>query len=382
MYLLTGATGFLGREVLVRLLALGQPVLVTTRQRQNETLAAARTRIDEMIDKTAADVSREKLEVAFADVTEPDLGLSERGTAWIAQQPRVHVIHGAAEVRFDLPYEVMERQNLHGTQNVLALVRRLANEDRLARFDHVSTAYVAGNRDEVALESEIDVGQKNRNAYERTKMLAELEVKTAIDEGLPIAVHRPSIIVGDSRTGHASSFKVLYWPMKVYARGRWRTLFGRRDCTVDAVPVDYVADAMLHLIQTDESLKKTFHLCAGVEREATIEELVKMAQEVFDQKPVRYLDPDIYFRWIRPWLLPILRLLRPDVANKGGVFLPYLRHNPRFSTEQADRLLGPAGIRPPKVIDYFGIILRYAQRSDFGNREFELPAEVQSSSAR
>lgn len=375
-YFMTGATGFLGREVLVRLLGRGRPVLVTTRRREEESLEDARGRLRAMVERTAPEVGADQLEVAFADVTEPGLGLSDRARRWLSQEGPIQVIHGAAEVRFDLPYSVMERQNVTGTENVLALARHLADEDRLLRLEHVSTAFVAGDREEIALETEIDVGQAARNDYERTKLIAELRVAKAVKDGLPVAVHRPSIIVGDSRTGRASSFKVLYWPMKVYARGRWRTIFGRRDCTVDAVPVDFVADAMLEIFTRPEAAGRTFHLAAGFDRQSTIGELAAMAEEVFQQKPVRYVDPDFYFRWIRPWLLPILKRFRPDVADKGGVFLPYLRHNPSFSTEQAESILAPAGISPPKVVDYFGVILRYAQRSDFGRRAFELPRSV------
>jgi long-chain acyl-CoA synthetase len=345
-------------------------VVVTSRQKDGELLSNARARIAAMVAELAPDVSAQRMEVVFADVTSDGLGLSSEARARIFGEGTVQIVHGAAEVRFDLPFDVMELQNVGGTKNVLALCTELAERGKLVRFEHVSTTYVAGDRRDVALETELDAGQSFRNDYERTKLMAELEVRRAMEAGLPATVHRPSIIVGDSRTGRASSFKVLYWPMKVYARGRWRTVFGRRDCTVDVVPVDYVADAMLALMQRPDATGRTFHLAAGVERQATIEELVTMAQEIFAQKPVRYLDPDVYMRWIRPWLLPILRMVRPDVANRGGVYLPYLAYNPSFSTTEAQAVLQ---MQAPRVVDYFGTIMRYAMRSDFGRREFELP---------
>lgn len=359
-FLLTGATGFLGREVLVRLLDRGDDVLVTTRRRQEETKDAATKRLTEIVSDTSPSTSTERMTVAFGDVTQPGFGLDDDARAWLDVDP-VQIVHGAAEVRFDLPYEHMFEQNVKGTLEALALARSVKS---LVRFDHVSTAYVAGDRTDVALESDIDVGQKPRNDYEKTKLLAEVEVEKARSDGLPITVHRPSIIVGDSRTGRASSFKVLYWPMKVYARGRFRTVFGRPDCTVDVVPVDYVADAMVSLFGDETATNKTFHLTAGPEGQATIAELAAMGQRIFEGKPIRYFDPDIYLRWIRPWLLPILRLVKPDVANRGGVFLPYLRSNPSFSTTEANAHLGE--LRPPDVRGYFETIMRYARDTDFG----------------
>lgn len=362
--LLTGATGFLGREVLARLLTAGRPVLATTRARPGETPEDGHARLCDIVRRTDPEAPLDGLRVAFADVTAAGLGLDAAAEGWLAEHPSVALIHGAAEVRFDLPLAEMRRQNVEGTRHVLDLATRLADQGRLARVDHVSTAYVAGDRTDRALESEGDVGQGPRNAYEQTKLEAEGLVGERRQAGLPIAIHRPSIIVGDARTGRASSFKVLYWPMKVYARGRFRTVFGRPDCPVDVVPVDFVADALLHLTSDPATLGGTFHLAAGPEGQSTIAALAALAAETFGRPPVRYVDPDVYDRWLRPVLRPVLRAVRPDVAERGAVYLPYLRSNPTFDTREARRALG--GIAPPPVEAYFGRIMQYALQTNFG----------------
>lgn len=374
-FFLTGATGFLGREVLVRLLQQGHSVLVMSRPKPGEDEAAVARRLEGVVEHTAPGTSIRNLLVALGDLQEPELGLSARGREFLASGESIQVVHGAAEVRFDLPYPVMRAQNVEGTKAVLDLAQRLHGEGRLTRFDHVSTAYVAGDRPGLALEGELDVGQRSRNDYERTKLEAEVMLAEARAAGLPITVHRPSIIVGDSRTGKASSFKVLYWPLKLYARGRFRTIFGRPDCTIDVVPVDYVADAMLALFGLPAATGRTFHLTAGPARQATISHLVALTERIYQGKPVRYLDPDFYFRWLRPFLRPLLLLLRPDVANRGGVYLPYLKANPSFDVAEASRLLEPLGIVPPPVESYWETILRYAKDTNFG-AERTLPAGV------
>jgi nucleoside-diphosphate-sugar epimerase len=365
--LLTGATGFLGREVLVRLLAEGREVLALTRPRSPDA-AEARARLEAIVADTAPGTSTAGLSVAHGDVVEDGLGLAPWAEAWLAEGP-VHVVHGAADVRFDLPWREIERQNVGGTRNVVALARKLAEAGRLHRLDYVSTAYVAGDRRDLAREDELDVGQRPRNVYERSKLLAEGVLRDAMAEGLPATVHRPSIIVGDSRTGRAASFKVLYWPMKIYATGRWRLCFGRPDATIDVVPVDFVAEAMVRLLGQEAAVGRTLHLAAGPEGQSTIGELAGLAERFFGGRPVRYFDPMIYQRWLRPIVKPLLGLVRPDVARRGGVYLPYLIANPSFDTAGLRALLGPEGPAVPRVTDYFETIMRFARETDFGRRE-------------
>ncbi len=367
-FLLTGATGFLGREVLVRLLAAGHQVLATTRARPGETQPHALERLRQIALKTVEDCPLEGLSVAHADVAQADLGLNTEARDWLFASEQIQLIHGAAEVRFDLPYEKMRQQNVQGTAHLLKLAQQLYQAGKLVRLDHVSTAFVAGNREDLALESEGDQGQKPRNDYERTKLEAEALVKAAQQDGLPAAIHRPSIIVGDSRTGKASSFKVLYWPLKVYARGRFRTLFGRPQCTVDVVPVDYVAEALVALVAEPQALGQTFHLAAGPQRQSTISELTQMAQELFERPKVRYIDPDFYTKYLRPVIKPVLKRFRPDVAERGGVYLPYFRSNPSFDVQNTQALLKDKGIEPPEVQKYFKTIMQYALDTDFGRR--------------
>jgi len=365
-YFVTGATGFLGREVLLRLLQRRAPTMVLTRPGgADPSLAAAKARMLGIVRELSPECPVDTMEVALGDVTKPLLGLDASARAWLDGGP-VRLVHGAAEVRFDLPYAVMEKQNVEGTRNVLALAESIG--PRLERLEYVSTAYVAGDRRDLVPETDIDRGQRPRNDYERSKLAAELAVDAARVRGMPIVVHRPSIIVGDSRTGRASSFKVLYWPMKLYARGMWRTCFGRASSTIDVVPVDYVADAMLALFDEPRATGRIVHLAAGPERQSTIGALAAMAQRFFEGRPVRYFDPMIYHRWVRPWLLPILRVLYPEVARTGGVFLPYLVANPSFATDHAKALLEPKGIAPPPVGEYFETIMAYARDSDFGRR--------------
>ena len=85
---------------------------------------------------------------------------------------------------------------------------------------------------------------------------------------------RPSIVVGDSRTGRTSSFNVLYGPLKAFARGRIPAIPARRSSPVDIVPVDYVADRAYELVTRGPD--GTFHLVAG-RNATTVGRLIELA---------------------------------------------------------------------------------------------------------
>ena len=201
------------------------------------------------------------------------------------------VIHSAATVRFDHSLDEARRINVEGTRRVLDFA---AGMSQLRSLAYVGTAYVAGERSDLVRESELAVGQSYRNTYEQTKAEAEALVRSRLGS-LPGVILRPSIIVGDSRTGVTSSFKMMYWPLKIYARRLWRTVPGYPDAVLDIVPVDYVAAAVARLVFDEAALGGTVHLCAGPRGSATIAQVARRAAEYFDAPEARYVDPKLFF---------------------------------------------------------------------------------------
>jgi hypothetical protein len=176
-------------------------------------------------------------------------------------------------------------------------------------------------------------------------------------------------VVGDSRTGSTTSFNVIYWPMKLYHRGWWRTVIGRRETTVDAVPVDFVGEAIAALVLDEGAAGQTFHLAAGPARQSTALEIADLTERLLQGPRVRWIDPDTFTRWIQPVLDPLLFTRRGRSIKRGGhIYLPYFSGNPSFDTSAADAALAPKGIAPMPVRDYFERLLRFAVDSDFGRR--------------
>jgi long-chain acyl-CoA synthetase len=354
--LLTGATGMVGREVLRR--AAQDPryrrVLCLVRPGSDRS---AEDRLRDLADRLGVDGSR--LTALPGDVSEPGLGVGPQDIADVTQ-----VIHCAATVSFDLPLEQARRINVTGTRNVIEVCRALP---RLHRLDAVSTCYVAGRREGMILESDLEHDAGFHNTYEQTKYEAELLLREAMAD-LPIAVHRPAIVVGDSRTGQTGAWKVLYWPLKVIARGWLPVIPYDPGSTLDIVPVDFVADALLALAADPGTLGGTFHLAAGPQRDTTTGEMFPRIFRMLHRRAPLRVPPVVFRNVVRPVLMviPDRRLRR--TLQAGLVYRPYLELRLQFDTTQADGFLEPAGVRCPAVLDYIDTIVAAALASDFGRR--------------
>ena len=358
LILVTGATGFLGVQLVRELLA---------RQPQARLALLIRDRAgqpgQQRADLIVPPAERSRVQVYSGDVGQPNCGLDAASYQRLSAET-TRVIHSAATVRFDHSLEEARRINVEGTRRMMDFA---AGMRQLRSLAYVGTAYVAGERAELVRESELDVGQSYRNTYEQTKAEAEALVRSRLGS-LPGVILRPSIIVGDSRTGATSSFKMMYWPLKIYARRLWRTVPGYPDAVLDIVPVDFVATSVTRLLFDEAALGSTVHLCAGPRGSATIEQIARRAMEYFHAPEPRYVDPKFFFAAVRPLLFLALWGRKRRVLRDGRAYRDYFTMRMQFDTSNAERLLEPAGVRPPPVLDYLDRLFHYCVASDWGRK--------------
>src|SRR3954447_1243521 len=212
-------------------------------------------------------------------------------------------------------------------------------------------------------ESDVFTGQDFRNPYERSKFEAELLVRERAGS-LPVQVVRPSIVVGDSRTGWTPAFNVLYWPLRAFSRGTYPALPARRSSPVDVVPVDYVADAILALAGRAAG---TYHLSAG-ENATTVGDLVDLASAHLERPAPRTLSPALYRRAIHPLLVRTGSDARRRALRRSEVFFPYFSLDVRYDNSRARATLSPLGIGAPPIASYFERLMRFAVAADWGRR--------------
>jgi thioester reductase-like protein len=362
--LLSGATGFLGMELLARFLERGDRRVYALVRAASEQEAGARVEAALRLLFGAGHPYSGCVIAVRGDLTRAGLGMRERRRDWLAARVG-EIVHAGASVSFADRLGAARAVNLGGTLRMLEFADHCQERAGLRRFTYVSTAYVAGDQAGCFSEDELDVGQGFRNAYEHSKYEAEQLVRGWRSQ-LPVTIVRPSIIVGERASGWTCSFNVLYWPLRAFSRGAYVAVPGRADAPVDVVPVDYVADALIALSQAPEAAGATFHLTAG-RHASCVGELVELASGYFGRPAPRLIEPRMYRRVIHPLLLRAARDEHHRRAlRRSELFFPYFAANPRYDERRTRAVLHGSGIEPSPLRDYFDRLVEFALAADWG----------------
>jgi long-chain acyl-CoA synthetase len=347
--LITGGTGFLGTEVAARLLERAELEIVS--------LVLADTDADAILASDRAwwyqpDLRAElgtRIHAIAGDVAKPTLGLDSGTYADLCDRV-THIVHSAADLRVDATVEELRATNVDGVANIIDFA---GSAPRLERLIHVSTAYVAGGRTGTVDEDDLTDAFGFGSPYEQTKYEAERLLRDDASE-LPVTIVRPSMIVGDSRTGEIKTFNTFYAPLRLFLSGKLRIVPARRDLRVNIVPVDYVADAIVRLMFDPRAAGTTFHLTTPTDELPTAGDVLSFARG--------WAREHLGVRLRSPVFLPIgLRLGGRTVR----LLKPYFRERRRFRRDHADELLGPT---VPDWHDYLPTLLEHATSHGFLHR--------------
>jgi thioester reductase-like protein len=357
--LLTGATGFVGMELLERYLEDSDRRIITPVRAGGDGEAAERIRatLRGVFGIRASRYDR-RVEAVAADLRKPGLGLAAARREEIARRVD-QIIHAAASVSFELPIAEARAINLEGTRRVLEIAELAHARGGLERYAHISTAYVAGTHSGCFWESDHDVGQAFRNSYEQSKFEAE---QLVLSSGLPTTILRPSIVVGDRRSGWTAAFNVLYWPLRAFARGLYPAVPAIPSSRVDAVSIDYVADAIYELCRSDAGIGQAYHVTAGPQA-SSVAELVEIASRYFRRPPPQVLPPDEFAEFAKG-----VSNVQRSALGRSAAYFPYFAVSTEFDNTRALARLAPAGITAWPLASYLERLLDFATRSRWGKQ--------------
>ena len=368
-YFVTGATGFIGRHLVERLLEREGDIHVLVREESQEKLDALRERWG----------GGERVKPVVGDLSQPLLGVSEEDRQALAGVD--HFFHLAAIYDMTADEERNRRLNVNGTQHAIDL----ANELGAGHFHHASSIAVAGDYDGHFTEDSFDEGQKLPSPYHQTKYEAEQLVRQGIKGAW--RVYRPSVVVGNSRTGEMDKIDGPYYFFKAIQKARntlpqWFPLVGIEVGRTNIVPVDYVAAAMDHIAHLPGLDGQAFHLVDPKMRKAG-DVINIFAQAGHAPQMVLRVDKkmtDMLPKGVLSYAmkLPALKDIRRQVLADFGIPHSILEHigiKPTFDARDTKRALEGSGIELPPLEDYADKLWDYWERNLdpdlFKDRSFE-----------
>lgn len=367
---LTGGTGLIGKALLARLVHAPayQKIYLLLRPSGNVDVGS---RLEDLLRKVAGGDGAEdfsgRVHAVAGDLSLPGLGLSLSDRQRLGSEVE-QILHCGASTDFSTTLEDSRKHNVDGTRHVLELAMEWRRQGRLRRYDHVSTAYVLGGVRGVVDEASLAYELRFANPYEQSKYEAEQLVREQA-LGLPTAIHRPSIVVGDSRHGFTPHFKVLYWPLQLLARNLVNFFPCQRQARLDVVPVDFVADAILALMQDSRALGGTWLLTAGLGQELKVRALLRDAEAIAGIKARPTLP---FWMFFALWRSPLAKLFPVHLWEAMRMALPYRAylegHGAQFDASKTHALLAEHGVVCPSWDSYKHKVLSYCTQSRWGRR--------------
>jgi thioester reductase-like protein len=345
-FFITGFPGFIATRLLHRLAASESKFLLLV---QPSLMDLARSEIQQIASETKRDTA--DFEVLPGDITRDGLGLNDADLEKVRART-TRLFHLAAVYDLAVNRDLAQLVNVLGTKNVNEFARALPG---LRQYHYVSTCYVAGKREGRILETELQHDKGFRNFYEESKYQAEMEVEQLKSE-LPITIHRPAVVVGDSQTGQIPKYDGVYY--LIFYLLRWPGLLsqiniGNHQVSLNLVPVDFVVEAMSALSLDDSAIGRTLQL-ADPQPLSTNELFDTIAGSISGRTsrvtaPARLVQ---FFLMLPP---------SPRITGLPHHGVPYFFVKQTYDTSIARRLLLPHGIVCPSFGNYVRQIVEYAE---------------------
>ncbi len=253
-YFVTGATGFIGKRLIKKLLQRkGATVHFLIRKESEDKVAGLREFWGLTDAKSAA-----RVVPVFGDLTGKKLGVAPDVTKALKGQVD-HFYHLAAVYDLEADEESQIAVNIEGTRNTVEFAKAV----EAGHFHHVSSIAAAGLYEGVFREDMFDEAENYEHPYFMTKHESEKIVRKECN--VPWSVYRPAMVVGDSQTGEMDKIDGPYYFFKLIQRMRqllppWMPSVGLEGGRVNIVPVDFVVNALDVISHKQGIAKQCYHL--------------------------------------------------------------------------------------------------------------------------
>ncbi|MFH5229940.1 SDR family oxidoreductase [Antrihabitans spumae] len=341
-YLVTGATGFIGRFLVPELLKRDGDVHVLVRAGSEGKLA----------NRAKAWGAGDRIKPVAGDLGKTALGIDP---AWIdAHRGDIdHMFHLAAIYDMTASDEQNELLNNGGTRHAV----QVANALEVGTLNHTSSVAAAGLYEGIFTEDMFDEGQELPSPYHRTKFESEKIVRDESER--PWRVYRPAIVVGNSVTGEMDKIDGPYYFFKMLRlAGR---LPGRVPLLVpdlgetNIVPVDYIARAMDHIAHVPGLDREAFHL-VNPDAQNSVDVMNLFAEQAGAPRLKQLLPKQAMTLAMK--VPGVQSVLMPGVGVPPEV-IEHTEFTCHFDSTRTVAALAGSGISVPPLADYAGVLWRY-----------------------
>jgi len=345
---ITGFPGFIAERLVKRLAHEQTKFFLLV---QTNFIEKAKQDIERFASETRT--PKENFVIVEGDITQTNLGIRDEDLKTILAET-TDVFHLAAVYDLAVEKDLAFLVNVEGTRNVNEFVESLPN---LQRYNYISTCYVAGTRGGTIYENELEHNAAFRNFYEETKYLAEVSVEKLKSE-IPTTIFRPSVVVGDSKTGETAKYDGIYSLIKYLKISP--TLFrfvnvGNKNVRLNLVPVDFVVESLAVLSKDENAVGKT--LAIADPNPLTTEEIFDaIAENLIGKKSVIHPPPVLIEKTL---MMPIT----PMISGLPHSGVPYFFLPQIYDTSLSQEFLAAHGIACPNFKSYVENLLAFVEKN-------------------
>ena len=358
-YFVTGATGFIGRHLLVELLKREGTIHVLLRKGSEGKLAALKEKLGD---------DSNRIQPISGDLTQDNLGVSDADRKKLSGKVK-HFFHMAAIYDLDADYASQEAANVEGTRRAIAL----AEQVKAGCFHHTSSIAAAGVYSGVFREDMFEEAEGLKHPYFRTKHDSEGLVRNHCS--IPWRVYRPGMVIGHSVTGEIDKIDGPYYFFKLIQKMRdmlppWVPTIGLEGSRLNMVPVDFVARAMDHIAHLKGRDGECFHLTDP--KPKRIGEVLNIFARA-GHAPLMTMRVDArLFSFVPPVVKQGVQMVAPVRRITDQIFkdlgmprdvLNFINYPTRFDNRNAEAALKGTDIKVPNLESYAWRLWDYWERN-------------------